>query len=146
MACCLETVLFINTITALEFEEVLELCEVSAFDAWKMIKNFIEFDPKLPIGLWKYLRKLENRVICYMAWADESSIPRLFRQHLFTNTEITHPALLMFCKRVLSYCESRIYDLANLLNLDSLIKEEIWTVMKYTLSSHTELMMGRHLD
>ena len=51
MACCLETILFVNNITALEFDEVLITCEVSAFDTWKLIKMFTEFDPKLPTAL-----------------------------------------------------------------------------------------------
>lgn len=33
LSCCLETILFVNSETALEFEEVLEICKVSAFDS-----------------------------------------------------------------------------------------------------------------
>ena len=146
LACCLETLLFIHNITALEFEEVLDLCKVTAFDAWKLMKNFIDFDPKIPTPLRQYFKNLELRVITSLAWNDSSPIPHLIKQHLSNNEDISHPALLMFCRRVLSHSAIRIMELSQMLGLDESIREEIWSVMKNALSEETELFINRHMD
>ena len=125
LVCCIETMLYVNNITALEFSEVLELCKVSAFDTWKLMKNFLEFDPRIPTTLRQHFKGLEARVISNMAWADNSPIAAHIRVHLSNKKDLNHPAILMFCRRVLAYAALRIFDLSNLLSIPEDIREEI---------------------
>jgi Retinoblastoma-associated protein B domain/Retinoblastoma-associated protein A domain/Domain of unknown function (DUF3452) len=146
LVCCIETVLYVNNITVLEFCEVLERCKVSAFDTWKLMKNFLEFDTRLPTSLRQHFKGLEARVISNMAWAETSPVPAHIRMHLGSKKDLNHPAILMFCRRVLAYAALRIHDLSNLLNLAEGVREEIWNVMKSSLSEETDLFINREMD
>lgn len=117
LSCCLETILFVHNTTALDYEEVLDLCKVSAFDSWKLMKNFIEFDPKIPTPLRIYFKSLESRVISYLGWVDTSPILGLIKQYFHVCEEDMHPAIMMFCRKVLSHAALRILDLSNLLGI-----------------------------
>ena len=146
LVCCIETVLYVNNITALEFSEVLEICSVSAFDTWKLMKNFLEFDPRIPTSLRQHFKSLEAKVISSMAWTENSPIAGHIRVHLSNKKDLTHPAILMFCRRVLAYCALRIFDLGNMLNITEEVREDIWSVMKNGLSEETELFINREMD
>lgn len=89
------------------------------------MKNFTEFDPKIPTPLRIYFKSLELRVISYLAWTDMSPILGLIKQHFGVKEEDMHPAILMFCRRVLSHAALRISDLSNLLGISENLKEEI---------------------
>lgn len=146
LVCCVETILYANNITALEFPEVLEACGVSAFDTWKLMKNFLEFDSRIPTTLRQHFKSLEARVISSMAWTENSPIAAHIRLHLGSKKDLNHPAILMFCRRVLAYSALRIYDLSNLLNLPEDVREEIWSTMKNALSEETDLLINREMD
>jgi hypothetical protein len=146
LVCCIETVLYVNNITALEFSEVLDICSVSAFDTWKLMKNFLEFDSRIPSSLRQHFKSLEAKVISSMAWTENSPIAGHIRAHLSSKKDLTHPAILMFCRRVLAYCALRIYDLGNMLNISEEVREDIWAVMKNGLSEETELFINREMD
>lgn len=146
LVCCIETTLFVNNITALEFSEVLEICKVSSFDTWKLMKNYLEFDSLIPTALRQHFKALESRVISNMAWADSSPVAAHIRMHLSSKKDLNHPAILMFCRRVLAYSALRIFDLSNLLSISEEIREEIWNVMKNALSEETDLFINREMD
>ena len=110
------------------------------------MKNFLEFDQRLPTSLRQHFKGLEARVISSMAWTETSPIAGHIRMHLGSKKDLNHPAILMFCRRVLGYAALRIFDLSNLLNLSEDIREEIWTVMKNGLSEETDLFINREMD
>ena len=146
LVCCIETILYVNNITALEFSEVLEACAVSAFDTWKLMKNYLEFDSRIPTALRQHFKSLEAKVVSSMAWGENSPISGHIRLHLSNKKDLSHPAILMFCRRVLAYCALRIFDLGNMLNITEEVREDIWAVMKNGLSEETELFINREMD
>ncbi|GMF13625.1 unnamed protein product [Phytophthora lilii] len=56
------------------------------------------------------------------------------------------PVLRLFFRMVLSRAASRIYQLCNLLGLDSTDQNQIWTAVKECITSHHNLLKDRHLD
>ena len=40
-----KVVLFVHNSMAIRFEQILEICELQAFDFWKIIRSFLKFDP-----------------------------------------------------------------------------------------------------
>ncbi|KAE9310852.1 hypothetical protein PF008_g20353 [Phytophthora fragariae] len=56
------------------------------------------------------------------------------------------PVLRLFFRMVLSRAASRIYQLCNLLGLDSTDQNQIWTAVKECITSHHYLLRDRHLD
>jgi hypothetical protein len=81
-----------------------------------------------------------------MAWTDNSPIAGHISSHLGSKKDLNHPAILMFCRKVLAYSALRIFDLANLLNLTEDVREEIWSIMKNALSEETNLFINREMD
>ncbi|GMF39472.1 unnamed protein product [Phytophthora fragariaefolia] len=56
------------------------------------------------------------------------------------------PVMRLFFRMVLSRAASRIYQLCNLLGLDSTDQNQIWTAVKECVTSHLYLLRDRHLD
>ncbi|RLN80482.1 hypothetical protein BBJ28_00001333 [Nothophytophthora sp. Chile5] len=56
------------------------------------------------------------------------------------------PVLRLFFRMVLSRAASRVYQLGNLLGLDSTDLNQIWTAVKECVTSHHHLLKDRHLD
>jgi hypothetical protein len=56
IACCIESVFFIHNISVIEFSSVLSMCRIDAFEFWKLINSFAQFDPKMPVPLKRHVR------------------------------------------------------------------------------------------
>ncbi|RLN95181.1 hypothetical protein BBJ28_00005742 [Nothophytophthora sp. Chile5] len=56
------------------------------------------------------------------------------------------PVLRLFFRMVLSRAASRVYQLGNLLGLDSTDLNQVWTAVKECVTSHHYLLKDRHLD
>lgn len=110
------------------------------------MKNFLEFDQKIPSSLRAYFKGLELRVVTQMAWTAGSLVPALLSEHLVNNLQVTHPALLMFCRSLLSHCALRIFELSQLLGLAETVYAQVWGVMKHVLSASIDLFVDRNVD
>jgi hypothetical protein len=169
LACCLETVLFVHNLSAVDLHDILRLTEVSAFDLWTLIDNFAGFDPRMPVSLRCHLRDIETQIICELGWAPGSPVVQVISQLILSQEtpllqaaqeagegDVTskaaalpdklHPFIPMFFRRTLSHAALRILELSDALRLEDSVKEEVWTATKHALSDHTELLIGRHID
>jgi len=147
-ACSLETVFFVHNITALTFEEILKVCDISAFEFWKLINTFAQFDPRMPLRLKRHFRELEVKILSALGWEHNSPIHMYLRKVTEGGsvTELNLKSYDMFFRRVLSQAAHRILELSEHLGLSDIVREEIWSAMKHALSEQTELMINRHLD
>jgi hypothetical protein len=197
IAAATEVVLFINNSMAIRFEQILELCEMDAFEFWKLIAIFLKFDPMMPSPLKSHFHQIETKILTFLAWQKNSTMHRLLGKiiekerieekknairiensyciedskvvpmntgeinnneptgrfsassleiYLNTNTDIT-PAHEYFFKRVLHDVASKIVSLSEVLGVgESSTKEKIWELMKFCLSTETDLLIDRHMD
>lgn len=147
-ACCLETTFFVHNITALTFEEILKACEISAFEFWKLINTFSQFDPRMPLRLKRHFKDLEVKILSLLGWEQNSPIHLYLRkvEEGSSTSDLNLKSYDMFFRRVLSQAAHRILELSEHLGFADDMREEIWTVLKYALSEQTELMINRHLD
>lgn len=197
MAAATEVVLFVNNSMAIRFEQILDLCELGAFEFWKLVAVFLKFDPTMPAPLKLHFQQIEVKVITFLAWQKNSAMHRLLGKmvekermeekknairiensycledskalplhneeaknnepsfrfnacslevYLNNSGEIT-PAHEYFFKRVLHVVASKIVSLSEVLGItDESTKEKLWELMKYCLSSETDLLIDRHID
>jgi retinoblastoma-associated protein len=155
-ACCLETVFFVHNISVLTFEQVLKVCDISAFEFWKLIDSFAKFDPRMPLRLKLHFKKLEVKIVSELGWERNSPIHYYLRKVIEgslgldasrgLSTELNLKSYDIFFRRVLGHAAHRILELSNHLGLAEIAREEVWTALKYALSDQTELMIDRHLD
>lgn len=80
IACCIETTFFVNNYSAVSFVKLLELCDVQAFEFWRIITSFSKFDPHMPFPIKKHLYDLELKIITQLAWKKDSQVHRLIQQ------------------------------------------------------------------
>ena len=69
-----EVVLFVHNSMAIRFEQILDLCEVPAFEFWKLLRPFMKFDPVMPGPLRLHFQQIEIKVLTSLAWQRNSSI------------------------------------------------------------------------
>lgn len=192
-----EVVLFVNNSMAIRFEQILEVCELDAFEFWRLIAIFIKFDPMIPAPLKLHFQQIEIKIITFLAWQKNSTMHRLLgkiieRERIeekknairiensyciedskvlpgynediknsepsirynasslemyLNNSNDTTPAHEYFFKRVLHIVASKIISLSEVLSItEDTTKEKLWELMKYCLSSETELLIDRHID
>lgn len=146
LACCLQTILVVYNTLTVDLEEILALCKINAFDLWKLMKNFIEFDPRLPSSVKHYFRILELKIISFYGWKEGSPIIDQLKQHIDSREGTNHPAVLMYYRRFLTYCANRVNDISNILCLQDQMKEEIWSITKNTILEATDIYIDRHTD
>ena len=147
-ACCSETILYIININCITFEDILGFHSVSAFDFWKNINSFIQFDVRMPIQVKKHFKDIEEKIITMDGWEENSPVSQAVNRissETFTG-ELSHPSFGQFFKRVLSYSANKITDISNCVKLNPPTQEEIWVAFKYFLSEKTEFLISRHLD
>lgn len=145
--CCTETVLYVAGANYIPFEEILELYGINAFDFWKNINSFIQFDIRMPLQVEKHFRDLEQRVITMDGWEESGPIGQVIaRMGSEAVAELSHPSFGQFFKKVLSYSANRITEICTAISLSASIQEEIWNSFKYFLSEKTEFLISRHLD
>ena len=147
-ACCTETVLYIVNTSLGTFEDILRIFEISAFDFWKNIKSFTQFNIRMPAQVKKHFIDIEEKILTKDGWDENSpvalAIARINSESLAN--ELSHPSFGQFFKNVLSYSGFKITQICNSLDIDQGIQEKIWSTFKYFLSEKTENIIGRHLD
>lgn len=153
LASCLETVLFLHNICVVSFEEVLGVCKVTAFDFWKIITTYCNVDSKMPIQVKAHFRTIEIRIISTLGWTSTSPVLRAIKGLKAPQSKSTSPqadslhiTYDLFFRRVLSFTAYRVFTVTEELRLPDAVREEIWTLLKFLLSEHTELIVDRHLD
>jgi len=67
LALCLQAILFINS-EATDFEEIIQGCEITPFEAWKLMENFLNFDPRLPVALRQKFKEIDMKFIAFIGW------------------------------------------------------------------------------
>lgn len=77
LAAVTEVVLFVHNSMAIRFEQILDLCEVQAFEFWKLIRAFLKFDPVMPGPLRVHLQQIEVKILTSLAWQKNSVIHQL---------------------------------------------------------------------
>jgi len=145
-ACCVETLLLVQNITIVAFEEVLKVCQTSPFEFWKLISNYAQFDPSMPMHLKRHFREIEIKILTHLAWNRSSQVHSFIKKLLQNYEQNMHPSYNIFFKRVLALAATRTSDICNSLNLSSSVQENIWAAIKFNLSEKTEMLMDRHLD
>jgi hypothetical protein len=147
-ACSAETIFFIVFSSSSLFEDLLKILEISAFDFWKNIKSFTQFNIRMPSQVKKHFSELEEKILIKDGWDESSPVSQaIFRMtsETFAN-ELSHPSFGQFFKSVLSHSGFKIVQISNILEIPSPVQEKIWSTFKYFLSEKTENMIGRHLD
>lgn len=81
IACCIETVFFVNNSSNVAFVALLDMCEIQAFDFWKVISGFEKSDPHMPFPIKKHLYDLEVKIITQLAWRRGSQIHQIVKMH-----------------------------------------------------------------
>jgi hypothetical protein len=161
LAASTETVLFIRNSMSICFERVLELCELQPFEFWKIMKPFSEFDPIMPNLLQLHFQQIELKILTSLVWKESS----LFLPQITLNTTSEHNemeedltkisiklyldqslAYRAFFQRILHIVSYKIITLSKYLNItDTTTKEKIWELMKYCLSSETDIFIDHHI-
>lgn len=159
----METVFFVNNYSSISFVDLLEVCGIQAFEFWRIIKTFLNFDPKMPQPIKKHFQDLEFQIVMKLAWKTDSVVHQLINKFLDqmkdtnqaeekdeTQTPsksviLTHPQELFF-KRVLHYTATQIANICELLGLEEVMAEHVWTAMKHVIGSEGHLLINRHLN
>ena len=69
-----EIMLFVYNSMAIQFEEILGLCEIDPFQFWKLILPFLKFDPMMPTPLKLHFQQIEVKILTFLAWQKNASI------------------------------------------------------------------------
>ena len=77
LAAATEIVLFVHNSMAIRFEQILDLCEVQAFEFWKLIRAFLKFDPVMPGPLRMHFQQIEIKILSSLAWQKNSTLHQL---------------------------------------------------------------------
>ncbi|KAF4138199.1 Rb C-terminal domain [Phytophthora infestans] len=163
-ACSAEVVLKAHSLITISYPFLLEHLHVNAFHFVTTSESFVKYAPKLPSALKKHMGDVKNRILDSAVWKSDSALyqllssttsapntpsltDRLSRDGSATSSPAGHaPVLRLFYRMVLSRAASRIYQLCNLLGLDSTDQNQIWTAVKECITSHQYLLKDRHLD
>lgn len=147
-ACCAETILYIVNISCVSFEEILNFHNIVAFDFWKNINSFIQFDIKMPLQVKKHFKDIEERIVTRDGWEENNPVAQAISRITSESFagELSHPSFGQFFKRVLSYSANRITEICNSVKLAPGLQEEVWAAFKFFLSEKTEFLISRHLD
>lgn len=147
-ACSCETVLYTMNAESIPFEDILGIFKISAFDFWKNINSFIQFDIRMPLQIKKYFKDIEEKILNFDGWAQDSPVSTAVNR-LSSETfagELSHASFGHFFKRVLTYCANKVNEISGSFGLDATVQEEIWAAVKYFLSEKTENLINRHID
>ncbi|KAG2775260.1 hypothetical protein JG687_00009563 [Phytophthora cactorum] len=167
-ACSAEVVLKAHSLITISYPFLLDHLHVNAFHFVTTSESFVKYAPKLPSALKKHMGDVKNRILDSAVWKSDSALyqllagagrpsnsapsapslaDRLNGAGAATSSPAGHaPVLRLFFRMVLSRAASRIYQLCNLLGLDSTDQNQIWTAVKECITSHQYLLRDRHLD
>ena len=156
LACCAEAVLFVYDYTSVSFEEILKACQVSPFEFWKVINSFLGSDENMPQAIKRHFREIEVKILSFLGWKKESPVYIVVTQVIqdalrgesedFQKDPKISKHYQTFFKKVLGQAAHVIQNISTSIGCSDLVKEEIWTALKYLLSEQTELLVNRHLD
>ncbi|ETK73173.1 hypothetical protein F441_20302 [Phytophthora nicotianae CJ01A1] len=163
-ACSAEVVLKAHSLITISYPFLLEHLHVNAFHFVTTSESFVKYAPKLPSALKKHMGDVKNRILDSAVWRSDSALYQLLKapssapstpsladrlngDGTATSSPVGHaPVLRLFFRMVLSRAASRIYELCNILGLDSTDQNQIWTAVKECITSHQYLLRDRHLD
>ncbi|CAI5740093.1 unnamed protein product [Peronospora destructor] len=168
-ACCAEVVLKAHSLITISYPFLLQHLHVNVFHFVTTSESFVKYAPNLPSALKKHMGNIKNQILDSLVWKSDSALYQLLagaRHHsasgpaptsltdrlngrVGTSTigAVSHaPVLRLFYRMVLSRAASRIYQLGNILGLDSTDQNQIWTAVKECIVSHQYLLRDRHLD
>ena len=82
ICCCIEVVQFLNkggesSNTIYAFPRLLEQCEITAFEFWKIIRTFLLFDKKMPNEIKKHIQYIEFKILQSLTWRKGNEISEL---------------------------------------------------------------------
>ena len=82
ICCCIEVVQFLNkggesSNTIYTFPRLLDQCEITAFQFWKIIRTFLLFDKTMPTSIKKHIQHIEFKILQSLAWKKGSDISEL---------------------------------------------------------------------
>jgi len=55
----MDLLFLIKNIKLISFEELLKICDIEAFDYWKIIRNLMKYDYKLLYPIKRHLKKIK---------------------------------------------------------------------------------------
>ncbi|KAL4156906.1 hypothetical protein PRNP1_005932 [Phytophthora ramorum] len=172
-ACSAEVVLKAHSLITISYPFLLDHLHVNAFHFVTTSESFVKYAPKLPAALKKHMGDVKNRILDSRAWRSDSALyqllagvhrppasapatplsvsspstPSLTDDAATPTGAAGHaPVLRLFFRMMLSRAASRIYQLCNLLGLNSMDQNQIWTAVKECVTSHYFLLRDRHLD
>ena len=79
IACCLEIGFFVNNTSNINFEKLLELCDIQSFEFWEIISTFVKFDQQIPYPIKKHLHEIEIKILTYLAWKKDSMVHQMIK-------------------------------------------------------------------
>ena len=122
-SCCLEALLYLHSVVSINFEEVLDISGITAFDFWKVINSFSQFDTNIPQSLRRHFREIEVKIISHLSWKEGSKINSAIKQLIIKAEDSSDTNL--FLRRLLSHSANRLLEICNSLGLLEPIKEEV---------------------
>lgn len=81
VAYCMNLIFLIKNIEQISFEKLLEICEIEAFDYWKIIRNLMKYSYKLPSSIKRHLKNIKKKIITSLAWKKSSSVIDLIKKY-----------------------------------------------------------------
>ena len=81
IACSLETAFFVNNTSNTNFQKLLELCDIQAFEFWGTISIFIKFDQQIPYPIKKHLHEIEIKILTCLAWKKDSLVHKMIKDN-----------------------------------------------------------------
>uniref|UniRef100_A0AAV1VAY2 Uncharacterized protein n=1 Tax=Peronospora matthiolae TaxID=2874970 RepID=A0AAV1VAY2_9STRA len=169
-ACSAEVVLKAHSLITISYPFLLMHLRVNAFHFVTTSESFVKYAPNLPSALKKHMGDVKNCILDSLVWKSDSALYQLlagarrsassFSTAASPSTQSTTdhsnraggnvvlhaPVLRLFFRMVFTCAASRIYQLCNMLGLDSTDQNEIWTAVKECITSHHDLLRDRHLD
>lgn len=82
IAASIDTLFFINNSSYIRFEALLKLCDIQAFDFWKVISSFISSDSQIPHPVKKHFYDLELKIILSLVWKKDSTVHQIVKSVL----------------------------------------------------------------
>ena len=145
-ACSIECVVFYYGLN-LNFEQVLDLAEVSVFEFWKLITTFMQFDAKMPISLKKHFKDVESHILNENAWNESSPIKNMLSQYVIEcKTSSGSPIFSIFFKRLLAFVAQKLVEITDQVEILEEVKERVWELVKMCITEQSDLFYNRTLD
>lgn len=81
IAYCADILFYVKNLKKIPtLTELLKICEIEAFDFWKIVRNLMRYDRKLLFPIKLHLEKLKMKIITVHAWKVNSSVIDLIQK------------------------------------------------------------------